>query len=247
MACTALKLDNARAETLGVVLLHGKQGGPAQLQRLGDAIAQAGFLTAAPEMCWSRARIYDRIYLDCLEDIDLAVKQLATRGATSIVILGMSLGGNAALAYGARHSELRGIIALAPAHAVEFLRKNPRIAHSIAQAEAMVAAGHGEHRAMFADANTGVEFQVNTTANIYLSFFGQNSPAMMSDNAERLKAPLLAVSGNDDATQRSIPYVFARAPDNPNNQRVTVSADHRGTPKAAQQVVLEWLRALKPE
>jgi esterase/lipase len=236
--------DNVRTETLGVVLMHGKQGSPAQLQGLADAIAEAGFPTERPDMCWSRARIYDKTYLDCLGDADAAVARLKARGATAIVILGMSLGGNAALAYGARRQGLAGVIALAPAHAVEFLRKNPRIAHSVAQAEAMAAAGEGDRKAMFADVNTGAEFEVDTTANIYLSFFGPTSPAMMPDNAEHLKAPLLVVSGNADSTQRSIPYVFARAPDNPRNQRVTVFADHRGTPAAAREIVLKWLHAL---
>jgi esterase/lipase len=238
---------DTRAETIGVVLLHGKQGAPAQLQPLGDTIGEAGFLIVSPEMCWSRKRIYDRTYLDCLADVDQAITQIEARGATSIVILGMSLGGNAALAYGARHQGLKGVIALAPAHAVEFLRKNHRIAQSVAQAEAMVATGKGDERAAFADINDGIDLQVNTTANIYLSFFGRNSPAMMSDNAERLTAPLLAVSGRDDPTQRSIPYVFARAPDNPLNQRIVVSADHRGTPGAAAKVVVNWLRALEPK
>ena len=66
----------------------------------------------------------------------------------------------------------------------------------------------------FPDVNTGAEFQVNTTASIYLSFFGPGSAAMMPENAEHLKAPLLIVSGESDPTQRSIPYVFARAPEN---------------------------------
>jgi len=201
-------------------------------------------LTVLPEMCWSRSRIYDQRYLDCLFDVDAAVADLKARGANDIAILGMSLGANAALAYGARRSGLKEIIALAPAHAVEFLRRNRRIAVAIERAEGMVEDGHGNDRALFPDVNTGGEFQVNTTASIYLSFFGPGSAAMMPENAEHLKAPLLIVSGDSDSTQRSIPYVFARAPENAYNQRVVVAASHKGTPSAAQATVLKWLERL---
>jgi esterase/lipase len=236
-----------RAETIGVVLLHGKRGGPAQLNGLKDTIAKAGFSVAAPEMCWSRTRIYDRPYPECLTEIDQAVAQVEGLGATSIVIAGMSLGGNAALAYAARHRGLTGVVALAPAHAVEFLRKNPRIAQSVTRGEEMIAAGKGDEKAAFTDIDNGTYFEVTTTANIYVSFFGRNSLAAMPDNAELLTAPLLVVSGRDDSTQRSIPYVFARAPDNPMSQRIVVSSDHRGTPTAAATVVVSWLKHLGSE
>ena len=48
----------ARAETLGIVMMHGKHGTPAQLQQLAATVADAGFLVERPEMCWSAARIY---------------------------------------------------------------------------------------------------------------------------------------------------------------------------------------------
>src|SRR5579862_4100985 len=113
--------EHAQAQTqnqtqpkTGIVLMHGKQGGPNQeeLGGLHAALENAGYLVDMPEMCWSGSRIYDESYLDCFADIDAAIARLKAQGATQIVVAGHSLGGNAALGYGARHGGLKGIIAI---------------------------------------------------------------------------------------------------------------------------------------
>src|SRR5262245_44424198 len=114
---SALVATLAHAGSLGVVLIHGKEGQGGGFGTMSDAMNQAGWLTERPEMGWSKRRICDKPYLDCLAEIDAAIARLRERGATDIVILGMSLGGNGVLGYGARHDNLKGIIALAPAHA----------------------------------------------------------------------------------------------------------------------------------
>jgi esterase/lipase len=231
---------------VGVVLIHGKQGSAQNLQGLADALISAGYAVERPEMCWSRQRIYDRTYLDCLGDIDVAAARLRAAGATSIIIAGMSLGGNAALSYGARREGLAGVIALAPAPAIEFVIRRPDISESVAKARQMVAQGLGELRAVFKDVNVGGPFEVTTTANIYVTFFSSESPGVMPDNAARQKAPLLIVSGQFDSTQRSVGYVFARAPSNPQNWHVTLHTNHRGTAAAARDTVLAWLKLTVP-
>jgi esterase/lipase len=237
-----LNLPAAAADRLGIVLMHGKEGLPARMPAFASALSAAGFLVERPEMCWSRRRIYDRPYLDCLTDADAAATKLKSEGATGIVIAGMGLGGQAALAYGARRDDLKGVIALGPAPPIEFLSRRPAIEKSVAEAKAMIAAGRGDEKAIFADALFDRFFEVETTANIYASFLSPDSPGLMPDNAARLKAPLLVVSGMFDPSQRSIPYVFARAPAHALNWHVTVPADQRGSIGAARDVVLAWLR-----
>jgi pimeloyl-ACP methyl ester carboxylesterase len=238
----------AQADALGLVLIHGKHGGPAQFQRLAEAFNQAGWLTEQPEMCWSRRRNYDRPYLDCLEDIDGAIGQLRSRGAGKIVPIGMSLGGNAVLAYGARHDRLAGIIALAPAHAPELISLRPDISASLQRARTMVAEGHGDVTGEFADVNTGdtsvVTYTVKTTAKIYVSFFAPESPGMMPANAAQLKAPLLLISGTADPTQRGARIIFGNVPPRPMNLFVSVDAAHRGTPAAGRAAMFSWLNNL---
>src|SRR5215471_4145456 len=114
-------------------------------------------------MCWSAARIYDQTYLECFADIDAAATRLKRHGATAIIVLGMSLGGNAALGFGARRQDLKAIIALAlaPAHAPELLSRRPDIAESIGQAQVAVVAGRGDEKAMFDDVDLGNIFRLS--------------------------------------------------------------------------------------
>src|SRR5215471_18747675 len=110
----------ACAQTIGIVLMHGKTGSPnTVIDQIAMVLQGAGYLVDTPEMCWSRRRIYDRPFLDCLTEIDSAIGRLKGRGAGRIVVAGMSQGGDAALVYGAQRSGLAGIVALAPAAAPE--------------------------------------------------------------------------------------------------------------------------------
>jgi esterase/lipase len=149
----------AYGEIVGVVMMHGKHGTPAQLQQLAQTVTDAAFLVERPEMCWSAARIYDLTYVGCLADIDSAASRLKAQGATAIVVLGMSLGGNAALGYGARRPGLRAVITLAPAHAPEFLSRRPEIAQSVASAQAAIASGKADEKTTFDDVDLGKIFQ----------------------------------------------------------------------------------------
>lgn len=246
---TALLVLPVEAGSLGIVLVHGKQGRPVGFERITEALNEAGWQTERPEMCWSRARIYDQPYLDCLGDIDSAIRRLRERGATEIVIVGMSLGGNGVLGYGARHAGLKGIVALAPAHAPEVISLRPDVAQSLLKARAMIAEGRGDAMDEFADVNTGagtalVNFTVRTTARIYVSFFAPESAAVMTENAGKLKAPLLLVSGTNDPTQRGARNIFQSVPSNPMNRFVSVDATHMGTPAAARPAMFEWLKEL---
>jgi pimeloyl-ACP methyl ester carboxylesterase len=236
------------AERLGVVLLHGKDGRPETLATLADAIAAQGFAIERPELCWSHQRIYDRPYPECLRDIGAAVERLTGRGTAAVVVAGMSLGANGALAYAATHGGVKGVIAIAPGHYPEFIGRRPAVAQDLAKARTMIAEGHGDVTATFTDVNVArplFTFSVTTTPRIYLSFMAPDSAAVMPDNAARLKVPLLLVSGTGDTVQRGRGYIFERAPSHPLNRYVSVDTDHIGTLAAAREPVIEWLKLLE--
>jgi pimeloyl-ACP methyl ester carboxylesterase len=236
----------AFAQTIGIVLLHGKTGSPdTVINQLAIALQGAGYLVDTPEMCWSRRRIYDRPFLDCLTEIDSAIGRLKGRGAGRIVVAGMSQGGDAALAYGARRANLAGIIALAPAAAPERQVGLGDIAQNVAQARALVAAGRGDETASFVDRNASGPFSVRTTATIYLSYLDPQGPANMLDSVRKLHAPLLWVAGSADPSQTGANAEFNQAPVNPLNRFVMVASAHLGTPNAAREAVLAWLPELK--
>src|SRR5215475_15168328 len=87
----------------GVVFLHGKgvwagafDGG------IPAALEAEGAVAVSPEMPWSLGRIYGATYEEAMREIDAAVEGLKGRGAGRIVVIGHSLGANAAIGYAAR-------------------------------------------------------------------------------------------------------------------------------------------------
>ena len=118
---------------------------------------------------------------------------------------------------------------------------------SVAEAKSMVAAGKGDQQNKFADLNVGRTSTLRTTANIYLSFFDPEGPALMPRNAAGLKdAPLLWVYGRNDPLKdtNSPGYAFDKAPEHALKAYVTIDAGHLDAPLKGRKVVEAWLRCV---
>jgi pimeloyl-ACP methyl ester carboxylesterase len=243
----ALSCPPARAGSdLGVVVLHGLTGGPGDRPTgpFLQALRNAGYPTRAPEMCWSRGRVFDMVLPDCLHEIDAAVAALRAAGARRIVVAGQSLGGMAAIVYGTQHPELAGVVALAPAGNPEQLNRNPQVAESVARARQMIAAGQGAVRSTFTDVNMGETLTVAATPLVYLSFVEPGGPADFPRLLPELRVPIVWVAGSMDRTQRGADALYARLPANPLNRFIQVTAVHLDTPAAGAGTVLDWLKTL---
>jgi pimeloyl-ACP methyl ester carboxylesterase len=237
-------------DKIGIVLMHGEQGAPGRvIDGLATTLEKAGYLVGRPDMCWSARRSYEATFAECLATIDGAVVKLKNLGATSVVVGGFSLGGTAAIAYGAAHPGLLGIFALAPAHDARLAAESADVADSVARARQLAADGKGDESTTFADVAFGSRgaytTEVATTPAIYLTFFGPGSPEDISADAGRLTAPLLWVAGADDPTQSGGPeYAFAKAPANSLNRYVVIASGHQDTPAKSKEAVLGWLKDL---
>ncbi|MDE2228507.1 MAG: hypothetical protein KGL11_05645 [Alphaproteobacteria bacterium] len=245
-------------ERIGVLLLHGKQGAPLGTSignrpafgaGLVAALRNAGYLVATPEMCWSRQRNFDKPYPDCIAEVDTAIAQLKSQGATAIVVGGLSLGGNGAIAYGTTHSGIIGIMAFGPADDPTRKSARPDVAASLARARQLMVQGQGDVKTTFDDVNTGTggpfAITVTTTPRIFLSFNDAGALTHIGANIAKLAVPILWVVGDHDPTQGSAAFVFHMAPPNPLNRLVTVHSNHLGTPDAGADTALAWLAALK--
>src|SRR5580698_4014403 len=108
---------------LGVVYLHGKAAWPGALNGgILSSLQDEGALVATPEMPWSFHRRYAATYDEAMTEIDAAVAGLKAKGARRIVVIGHSLGANAAIGYAARRpnlADLAGVVALSPGHLPE--------------------------------------------------------------------------------------------------------------------------------
>jgi pimeloyl-ACP methyl ester carboxylesterase len=233
---------------VGVVLLHGKGGSPTgYVRELASALESKGYLVSAPAMPWSQRRIYDATFDQAMMEIDRETDSLRNRGAKLVVVAGHSLGANAALGYAASRDRAGGIIALAPGHSPEQPRFRERVGDDVARARELVAAGKGAEKHRFTDVNVGRLFDVQTTAEVYLSWFDPEGPAVMPRSAASFKVPtpLLFVVGSRDPIAPAKEYIFDKAPPHPRSRFVTVSADHGGVPTAAIDEVVSWLALLR--
>jgi pimeloyl-ACP methyl ester carboxylesterase len=247
IALTFALPSDAEETKLGIVLLHGKQDkAPYHVGSLAQKLRGARYLVAAPEMPWSRNRIYDASCEDAMLEIDKAVEALKKDGARKIVVGGLSLGGSAAVAYASRRDNLAGIMVLAPGHFPELQRPREIFASSVTRAKEMVAAGRGDSTDSFSDFNMGKIFNSRASAKNYLSYFDPNGPAVVPTNAAAIRSPIpiLWVVGTKDPVTRPSSYAFDKAPSHPKSKYVAVDAGHLETPAAAAEQVLAWLQSL---
>ena len=249
-ALTATAGATAAPPTTGVVLLHGRTGMPSQMAKLASVLTGAGYDVETPEMCWSKHRIFDEAFTDCLGDVDAAIARLKTEGATRIVVAGVSQGAIGAFAYGAAHGDIEGIVAMAPAGDPPDLAKAPDLAASEKSAVALVKAGKGDTVADFTDIVTGNKpVAVKATPKAFLSFHDPESPIatmrqVLAKILPRLKVPVLWVAGTRDPSQAIAAQGFAKIPANRLSSLVTVDADHGGTADASGDAVTAWLAKL---
>jgi len=244
----------ARAADLrgcGIVFLHGKGAWPGGFDGgILASLAEEGALTANPEMPWSFHRRYAATFDQAMAEIDAVVAKLNARGAARIIVIGHSLGANAAIGYAARHPELAGVVAMAPGHLPEVDPLKSHVATAVARAKMLIAEGEGDVPHTFPDLAQGIPLTTTATPVVYLSMFDPDGPAVIPKNAATIGAapqppPLLWVAGKLDAVDRRGPqYAYDAAAKNPKSKYIEVFAGHLTTPLIAHRQVVEWINAL---
>jgi pimeloyl-ACP methyl ester carboxylesterase len=235
----------------GIVYLHGKGGWPGGLDGgILSSLKDEGALVATPEMPWSFHRRYDATYDQAMAEIDATVADLKASRANRIVIIGHSLGANAAIGYAARHNDIAGVVALAPGHLPEVGNMREFVSDAVARAKALIADGKGNVPQSFPDMAQGIPLMTTATPIVYLSWFDPDGPAVIPKNAQAIGAaarpvPLLWVAGKLDPIDRRGPeYAFDAAAKNPKSKYIEVFAGHLTTPLVARQQVVDWINSL---
>jgi len=238
---------SAGLEGFGIVYLHGKGGWPGAFD--GGILASLeaeGAQVAKPDLPWSLKRKYGATYDEAMAEIDAVVAALKAKGASRIVVIGHSLGANAAIGYAARHPELAGVVVLVPGHLPETDELRGYTREAIAQAKELIAAGQGNVPRGFPDVVQGIPLTATATPLVYLSMFDPDGPAVIPKNAQAMgPVPLLWVVGTLDPIARRGPdYAFNSAAKNPKSRYVEVFAGHLTTPLVARRRVVEWINSL---
>lgn len=236
-------------EKVGVILLHGKNAPKpiANFEQLYYSAKKKGYLVEAPYLPWAKGRLYDKTYEAALEDIDDVVKRARAEGAAKIVVIGHSLGGNAAVGYAALKNGADAIVAIVPGPFLNSRKYQERISESTAKARDMVATGHADDTATFEDLNMGAAFPIRTTAKIFLSYTEPDGNALMVKNAERMNRsiPVLWVMGDKDPSYGySDKQIFPKFPAHPKSAVIVVDSGHVDAPDKAADQIVRWIEAL---
>ncbi len=257
-----IKVDGYKAEVgvhpaaapqgVVVIALHGKGKGRLhpELVAFAAALAEAGYTTYTPDMPWNG---YKAPAWTVYTFLDALIGRVAAAGE-KVVIAGHSQGAPYSLFYVTDHTpppQVAGIVLMAPAHMLHRSKILQReTAESVVRANQMVAAGSGTEISEFADFNRGggTGFKVvETTAQIYLSYFDLESSPNFLTLISTPKIPLLWVDGSEDLLPRRMRYpeIYALAPSNPKNGYVAVRGGHITMLKNASAPVISWLRGLE--
>jgi len=233
-------------DLLGVVLLHDKSVPPDRyLSELARVLRNVGFKVETPELPWSPRRGFDATFQQALVEIGLAAEDLRQDGCTRIALVGHGLGGNAALAFAAHREGVFAVVALAPAHDPVLHREV--FLPDVRKARSMLTIGGGAKRSLFTDFNADRDYDLSTTAEVYLSYNDPDGEAVMPRSCAALKSsmPLLWVVGQQDPLRfLGASYAFAKAPHNSASAYEEVPGDHLNVPRNAARLVAQWLRGL---
>lgn len=244
-------------ERLGILLMHGKQGGnqyDSSLNSLHGKMQDAGFIVVKPEMPWSFNRYIDGNWNSAMAEIHAHVQKLKDMGARKIALIGHSLGSPAAMSYAARNpGEVHALGLLAPGHVPYYYSlcipyspiKQCGVKDGVEQARKEIEAGNRDKKKPQVDINQGRRNVVWMTANDYLSYFDPASDAEMAVTAVKIPAsvPVLWLIGDKDYLIREgRKYVFDKLPTNTKSQYLEVSGNHISTPAVAADQVIQWLK-----
>lgn len=247
------------APTIGVVLLHGKQGHTqfdTSLVRVNSALQSAGMIVVRPEMAWSYKRLMDKDWSDAVDEIKEHIQTLKSRGAQRIVLAGQSLGSPAVLAFAAKYQDaVDALVLISPGHTPKYFyegipfapMRNWTIRKEVDRARGLVAEGKGDQRMPFSDINLGSSPTTWATPNIYLSYQAPESDAEMSLTAPRISqrtAVLWLMGKSDYLVKEGSAYVFDRLPPNNKNQYVEVEGGHFDAGNRNSELIVRWIQGV---
>ncbi len=237
----------------GVVILHGKEGNPAafdsNIRPLANALQSIGCRVAQPEMPWARQRYMRATYEAGQTEISGVIDGLRKDGAARIIVSGISLGANAALAYAARTGGVDGLMLFSLGLWPEHMVGRTEYAGAVMETRRMIAAGRGNEGGSWPDRNVDRVFQVSTSANIWYSYHNPVGAAAVGPNFVRLPddLPLFVAAARSDQSDagRTEALFNLRGQQPPISQFLMLGdANHFNTPERTRTQAAEWVKRL---
>ena len=242
----ALPPAHAQSGPIGIVIMHGKGGGPQFLVAdLARKLEAEGYLVANLEMPWSGKRNYDGPVAKGEEEVEAALAGLRGKGATKVFVAGHSQGGAFALHLAGKIAA-DGIVCIAPGGNVGNRFFSDNLGDALARARQLVADGKGAEPARLADyENARGTYAITSIPAAYVTWFDPNG-AMNMDRAARAvnpRMPMLWIVPKRDypgLIKSNLP-MFRVLPAE-NKKLYEPDSDHRAAPTASADEIMRWTK-----
>jgi esterase/lipase len=209
---------------------------------------EEGFLIQSPTCAWSKRKKYsDPVDVSLSKCVTARIEILRKKGAEKIVVLGNSLGANAAIRAGVIIDGIDAIVAMAPGHTPEDSRIREILDDDIRLAKAKVESGAGQYKIRFEDFDQGKKIPLEVPAANFLSWFNPKGKAVMGLNAPKIKngTAFLWIAGkNDRISNGKGKNIFNSVPPNPKSKFIHVEGGHKDVHKYGKEIIINWIKAL---
>ena len=225
---------------------------------------EEGFLLTSPQCAWSKFKQYNLtvdeslkkapppgatsgVYQRNIGCVTSRIKWLKSLGAEKIVVLGKSLGANAAIRAGVVIEGIDAIVAMAPGHRPEMHKMRLKHEADVSHAREKFNSGNGQEIYLYLDSNQGDEKDVEVSAENYLSWFDPEGKAVMELNAPKIKGniPFLWIAGESDfISDGTGKYIYDSVPPNPKSKFIYVEGGHGDVRENGRDIIIDWIKAL---
>ena len=229
-----------------IVVMHGKWGNASSLSFFSSRLTDLCDYKEI-ELPWSKNRLYDKSYLDAINEIHLQVNNFRAADYKRVLLSGHSFGANATLAYLNIYDDIDGAILLAPGHTPKYMFNQQMNLATLEQAQELIKNGKGVEKVNFVDLNQGRSESLRTSAESFYSYFDPEGLGNMSRSARLIKksVPILMVVGTKDPLfPNAEKNIYLMAPKNPYSKYIVVDADHGSTPNLSVNQVNDWIGTL---
>ena len=239
--------------TTTVIAMHGKNGGPevAHMNTLAMDLNAQGYDVIRPYMPWATLS-WDGSLCDSMSYINKLIVDEQAKG-NKVILLGHSLAGVVTVHYGAQDNARQpdGFVIVAPGHFVPnsiFLAGEH--ADSINKAKTLIQNGNGDVNDTFETYNGGL-VSITTTANIYLSFHGNDQSSDQFPDIKvsipRVVTPSLWLAGDQDSLTSVADTTLGIIPKAKENSAYTykvIVGDHFSVMENVTTELDSWFQAL---
>lgn len=231
------------------ILMHGKWSHPNTpvLRILEKDLKEKNYIVEKPNMPWSRTRLYDQTYEASLQDLGAMIQKYKQEGVKKVVLIGHSLGANAAMAYQAHVGDADAIVAITPGHIPYLMcKRDHHHEYVIKKAEDNIKRNKNETLINFIDLNCGISKKFTVAADIFFSYFNPSGLAHMPATVKKFKKiiPVLYIEGAHDHIHTGPDSVFSKIPQHQLNTYTLTRGNHMTTPEISSKQITSWLNFL---